>query len=94
VSKSGIISRASSLLVVASYLSLLALDKAAKNLQGVMIVAILLGLLLIWFPERLGSATGFIGRGRVDVESPPALVAFMGWMFLLGVPALIAILSK
>ena len=94
MSKGEIISRAASLAVAALCLSLVASDKVATNLQGPMTVGLLFGLLLIWFPERLGSATGFIGHGRVDTETPAALVAFMGWVFLLGVPALIAILSK
>ena len=46
----------------------------------------LLPLALIWFPEVIGSATGYIGHGAVDVETPPFLVVTMGWLFLIGIP--------
>ena len=45
-------------------------------------------LALIWFPEPIGSATGYIGHGVVGVETPPFLVAAMGWVFLIGIPLL------
>ena len=49
---------------------------------------LLLPLALIWFPEVIGSATGYIGHGAVDVETPPFLVVTMGWLFLIGIPLL------
>jgi hypothetical protein len=46
-----------------------------------------LPLALIWFPEELGSFTGSVGRGgSIDAETPPALVSFMGWLLLVGLP--------
>jgi len=41
---------------------------------------------LIWFPEQIGAMTGYLGRGVVDMESPPILVTIMGWVFLVGIP--------
>jgi len=44
---------------------------------------------LIWFPEELGSYTGYVGRGStIDAETPAAVVSFIGWLFLLliGIP--------
>jgi hypothetical protein len=52
-------------------------------------------LALSWFPEELGSFTGYVGRGgRIDTETPPGLVSFMGWFFLVGIPVLGYILSS
>lgn len=45
---------------------------------------VLAPLALIWFPEELGSYTGYIGRGStIDAETPAALVSFLGWLLLL-----------
>ena len=57
--------------------------------RGVLAVALLtlVPLALIWFPEELGSYIGYTGRGGdIDTESPPALVSFMGWLLLVGLP--------
>ena len=46
-------------------------------------------LALIWFPEFFGSFTGYVGRGgNIDTETPPFLVTFFGWFFLVGFPIL------
>jgi hypothetical protein len=52
-------------------------------------VVLLVPLGLIWFPEEIGSFTGYVSRGgTIDSETPPFLVSFMGWLFLvlIGVP--------
>lgn len=41
---------------------------------------------LIWFPEQIGAATGMLGNNNITAETPPFLVALMGWIFLLGAP--------
>jgi hypothetical protein len=46
----------------------------------------LVPVLLIWFPEPIGAATGYLGNGG---ETPAGFVAFLGWVFLLGVPGVI-----
>ena len=46
-------------------------------------------LALIWFPEELGSYTGYVSRGStIDTETPPFIVAGLGWLLLvlIGVP--------
>ena len=55
-------------------------------------VGTLLPLALIWFPEFLGSLTGW-GTWRVNRPSPPWLVAALGWLLLLGVPVLSLVLG-
>ena len=52
-------------------------------------LVLLFPLALIWFPEVIGSATGFIGHGAIDYETPPWLVSAAGWFFLVGLPALL-----
>lgn len=50
-------------------------------------LALLVPLALIWFPEQVGSFTGYVGRGgNIDTETPPFLVSLMGWLFLIGLP--------
>ena len=50
---------------------------------------LLLPLALIWFPDELGSLTGYVGRGgNINTETPPILVSIAGWFFLVGLPVL------
>ena len=57
-------------------------------------IILLLPLALIWFPEELGSMTGYVGRGgNIDTESPPILVSIMGWFILVGLPVLMYFLG-
>lgn len=45
---------------------------------------LLLPLVMIWFDEFVGGLTGFV-RGNYMSETPPEVVRFLGWVFLLGV---------
>ena len=57
-------------------------------------VVLLLPLALIWFPDELGSMTGYVGRGgNIDTETPPMLVSIAGWFFLVGLPVLMYFLG-
>jgi hypothetical protein len=57
-------------------------------------VALLLPLALIWFPDELGSMTGYLGRGgKINTETPPILVSIAGWFLLAGLPVLLHFLS-
>ena len=48
-------------------------------------------LSLIWFPEYWGACRGFIFRGQyIDEESPPILIAWIGWLFLIVFPLFLA----
>lgn len=54
---------------------------------------VLFPLALIWFPDVIGESTEyFLGRGVVDVETLPRLVAAMQCFFLVGLPATIMLL--
>jgi hypothetical protein len=57
-------------------------------------VALLLPLAFIWFPEEIGSLTGYFKTGYVNVETPAIMVSIMGWFFLIGLPVLIYFLSR
>ena len=64
--------------------------RGVVGLGGVLMVP----LALIWFPDELGSFTRSVGRGgHIDAESTPALVAFMGWVFLVGPVLFYALLN-
>jgi hypothetical protein len=57
-------------------------------------LGLLLPMALIWFPEEIGEFTGYSFRGhRIDTETPPFLVSAAGWFLLVGVPAVIYLLS-
>ena len=57
-------------------------------------VLLVLPLVLIWFPDTLGSLTGYrVKGGTVNAESPAILVSFMGWFFLVGWPVLYYLLD-
>ena len=53
--------------------------------------ALLLPLALIWFPDEIGDATGYLAGNfmRVDTPTPPILISIMGWLFLVGLPVLL-----
>lgn len=58
-------------------------------------VATLFPLVMIWFPDELGSYTGGAGHGqRIDQESPPWAVAGLGWIFLIGGPIVLIWLAS
>ena len=51
------------------------------------VLVLLVPLGLIWFPEEIGSYTGYVSRGStIDTETPAFLVSLMGWLFLVGLP--------
>jgi hypothetical protein len=91
MSLGGIISRGLSLVIAAIYLGFALIGGGGAAVIQ-LCVLLVWPLAMIWFPEPLGSLSGYIGGGRVNVETPPFLVAFMGWFFLLGLPVVIALL--
>lgn len=57
-------------------------------------IVLLLPLALIWFPDELGSMTGYVGRGgNINTETPSILVSIAGWFFLVGLPVLMYFLG-
>jgi hypothetical protein len=56
---------------------------------------LLLPLALIWFPEEIGSFTGYVGRGGyVNNETPPIMITIMGWFFLVGMPVILYMIRR
>jgi hypothetical protein len=94
VMSSRVISRSASLLVVALYLCLAAFGELPKRMESMLGIAFMVGLPLIWFPEPIGSMI-IPSRDRpAPTETPPVLIALMGWALLLGVPIVVAFLSR
>ena len=59
-------------------------EAVVRSCEGCAII--LIPVALIWFPEQIGAATGFIGHGEITAETPAILVSIMGWVFLVGLP--------
>lgn len=55
---------------------------------------VLLPLSFIWFPEAIGNLTGYFDSGYVNTRTPGAIISFLGWLFLVGLPDLLYLLSK
>ncbi len=81
-----------SLLVALAYVAF------AAFAGGVHAVKYCLGLVVplafIWFPEEIGSLTGYFDSGYVNVKTPALIMSFLGWFFLLGVPLIIFLLRR
>jgi hypothetical protein len=87
MSKWGITSRSASLIVAIVYVCLGVSQRGAAALAIGLVL--LIPLSLIWFPEWLGNVTM-----RPDgAETPPLLISFMGWFFLIGFPLLIRLIA-
>jgi hypothetical protein len=89
-------SRAASILVALGYLIAVLISTEGRD-GGILIIgaALLLPLALIWFPNLFASYLGPIGEhGYINRESPPALVAFAGWFFLVGLPVIVYFLHS
>lgn len=59
------------------------------------LLALLFPLVLIWFSDQIGDATGYmIGNWmQVDTPTPAILISMMGWFFLVGLPVLMYFLG-
>jgi len=84
------VSRGLSLAVAIGYLIALTIHENGVSKWTPLIIAVLIGILvLIWFPNVLGKASGYrFNRQNIDQPSPPILIAAAGWFFLIVVPAI------
>jgi hypothetical protein len=55
-----------------------------------MAIGFIMPLSLIWFPEHWGNYTGYFQGGYIDQKTPPVIVSFMGWIFLIGFPLMMS----
>jgi hypothetical protein len=46
-------------------------------------------LAFIWFPEEIGSITGYYKTGYVNVQTPAIIISFIGWFILVGLPIIL-----
>lgn len=75
--------------VALGYLLAVVVHERALTPVAPLAIVLLVPLGLIWFPEELGSFTGYVSRGgNIDSETPPGIVAFLGWLLLvlIGIP--------
>jgi hypothetical protein len=56
--------------------------------------SLLLPLACIWFPEEIGSLTGYFRNGYVNVQTPGIFISILGWFFLVGLPVFLHLLLK
>jgi hypothetical protein len=84
-----IIAKVIAVLIACGYAFAMIVDAQGVTPDGAKgLLALLLPLSRIWFPDAIGSFTGHVGRGgRIDTEAPPFLVSAAGWILLVALPA-------
>lgn len=83
-----------SVAVAITYVILVIVVGAPLKAIGAVCLALLFPLALIWFPDEIGSITGYIGRGGlITTETPGFLISAAGWFLLLGYPVLLTLLG-
>ena len=87
------ISRIASLPVVATYLILAAVHEGSEGFWSVAIFMIF-PLALIWLDRWVGGYTGSVRGVPMSSPTPGCLVAAAGWLFLIGIPLMIWMLTK
>jgi hypothetical protein len=67
----------------------------AGGLYGLKCSAVLLfPLAFIWFPDEIGSLTGYFRSGYINVQTPAIVISIIGWFFLVGLPVLLYLVSR
>lgn len=87
------INRLASLAVAIGYVIAAGVSEGWQADTFPFVIPLLVPLALIWFPEELGSYCGPLGRGHITCETPPGLMVFAGWFFLVGLPLIIGWLT-
>jgi hypothetical protein len=82
------VGRVLAVLIAVGYLvAALVLQDGSTKWLPVLGLALLVPLALIWFPHRIGPASGYtVNRQYVDQPTPPVLISLAGWFFLVGLP--------
>lgn len=80
------------LVIATAYAVVLCLHEGAAALKYC--AALLLPLAFIWFPEEIGSATGYFRSGYVNTQTPAIMITVMGWLFLVVLPVLLYLVLK
>jgi hypothetical protein len=79
-------------LIAVAYAVILCLHEGAAALKYC--PGLLLPLAFIWFPEEIGSVTGYFRSGYVNTQTPGIMITIMGWFFLVGLPVLLFFVLK
>ena len=87
-------SRIISLAIAVVYVVIAIIDRGRLSSE-VLLVVIAVGfpLALIWFPYVFGNYIGPVRGGYIDTPTPAFLVAAAGWVFLIGIPVLMWIVT-
>jgi hypothetical protein len=81
-----------SLLVAIGYTILAVIAGGMYGLRCSAVLVLPLGL--IWFPEEIGSLTGYFKTGYVNVQTPAIIISFIGWFFLVGLPVILYVIKR
>jgi hypothetical protein len=76
-------SKVAAVVIALCYSVAVAIHEWALAPMAAIAVMLIVPLGLIWFPEEIGSISGYIGKGQTISETPPGLVSFMGWLILI-----------
>ncbi len=83
-----------SIAVAITYVIAVFVAGAPLKAIGAICLALLLPVGLIWFPDEIGSISGYIGRGGlITTETPGFLITAAGWFLLLGYPVLLYLVA-
>jgi hypothetical protein len=84
------ISKIISVLIALGYIAANIIHFGVTRVVVAIAIALLVPLALIWFPDEIGTFTGYVGRGGyINQETPPILITIMGWFFLVGMPVIL-----
>ena len=88
-------SRIISLAIAVVYVVIAIIDRGRVS-NEVLLVVIAVGfpLALIWFPYVFGNYIGPVRGGYIDTPTPAFLVAAAGWVFLIGLPIFMWIMTR
>ena len=90
VGRAAWIARGVSVLLAAGYIvAAVVIQDGVTRWTLILAIALLLPLLLIWFPHAIGSAKNYrLNRQHIDEPTPPMLISAAGWFFLVGLPVI------
>ncbi len=90
-----LVSRILSAVIALAYVIAATVIERNAKMTILVVAAVLVPVLLIWFPDRIGRAKGYmINRQWVDEPTPPILISGMGWFFLVVLPAFLLLSWK
>jgi len=88
------LSKILALLIATGYVIAFLVSEGADWQVIKLLAGLVFPLVFIWFPEEMGSLSGFVVRGSyVNAETPAFLVSLGGWFILVGLPIILLLLQ-